>query len=71
MYRFALALSLFAFVSCDSHTWEDGADGSKGTKRIFSGHGSHDDGHGDHDSHASDDKHKEEKAHGDDHQEKH
>jgi len=67
MKQIALALTLLAsaaLVSCDAHTWEDGADGSKGTKRLFLGHGSHDDDHAEHDSHKDDhDGHKEDKGH--------
>jgi len=59
MYRFALALSLLAFVSCDSHDWE----GPEGTKRLFQGHDSHDDHGADHKDgcHCSGDDHAEEK----------
>jgi len=46
MRKFLLALSMFAFASCDSHQWEDTTDldgnTEKGTKRLFKGHGSHD-----------------------------
>ena len=64
MNRFLLALSLFAFVSCDSHEWE----GEEGTKRLFESHGSHDShsGHGDeHDS--SDDHGNKGESHSEDH----
>ena len=47
----ALAIvGMFFFISCERHTWEDGADGSKGTKRLFpkkeTGHGEHQGHHG-------------------------
>lgn len=68
MYRFALVISLFAFVSCDSHEW----DGPEGTKRIFEPHGSHGD-HGSHDdAHGKNDSHAEHtKEHDADHDNKH
>ncbi|MGB0776093.1 MAG: hypothetical protein ACPGUY_09610, partial [Akkermansiaceae bacterium] len=34
-YIILLGLGFLASVSCERHSWEDGEDGSKGTKRLY------------------------------------
>jgi len=56
--------SMFSFISCERHTWEDSSEGAKdGTKNLFpkpaAKHEGHD-AHGEHVDHATDVKHGEE-----------
>lgn len=51
IYSSLAIVGMFAFISCERHTWEDSSEGAKdGTKRLYpkTEHAKH----GDHDGHA-------------------
>ena len=50
IFSMLVAASVFSFVSCERHSWEDSSEGAKdGTKNLFPKPEKKDD-HGDHDS---------------------
>ena len=50
--------SMFSFISCERHTWEDSSEGAKdGTKNLFPKPEAKHEGHDAHTDHAAESKH--------------
>jgi hypothetical protein len=65
IYSSLAIVGMFAFISCERHTWEDSSEGAKdGTKRLYpkTEHAKHGD-HAKHDGDADHAKHDDDSAH--------